>query len=98
MSERKNGNGSSAFWSLTNTVLIAAMLIIAGIFSYMAVDMRANAAEIHTVRVKAEVNAALINILGKSIPMMREQLTTIDQRLFRLEVRFNTLPEEEVKK
>lgn len=94
MPEKKNGNGISAFWNLTNTVVITTFLVIAGLFSYLALSTRSNAADISTNRSKANVNAALISVLSESIPEMREQLGSIDKRLYRLEAHFNTLPKE----
>ncbi|KKL65184.1 hypothetical protein LCGC14_2157510 [marine sediment metagenome] len=97
MSEKKNGNDTAAFWNLTSTVIIMAVLIAAGLFSYLAVSVKANAAEISTVKAKAEGSAAIIELLNRDIPGMREQLSRIDRRLYRLETHFKTLPKKETR-
>jgi len=95
MSRSKENSARSDFWNLTNTVAVIACVVAAGILGYLAIDIRANSAEISDVKAQVAGHAVLIPILNESIPVMREQLQIIDRRLIRLEVKLKTLPETE---
>jgi len=93
MSEAKSNGGISALWNLTNAIVLMAFLAIGGVFSYLAISARANAAEIGSVKIKTEVNTAVIGITREMLGKIEDKIDRVDQRLLRLEVHFNTLPE-----
>lgn len=95
MPSKESRNDNNAFWNLTNSLLVVVFLTVAGLLSYLAISTRANAAEISDVRSKANVNAAVLGLVRDGIPGIRGQLNEINMRLYRLEARFNTLPEKE---